>query len=76
MKVAIIGGGLSGIVCAIQLQRYGIKPHVFEKKKSCRTIETCRCSFRNCLRSIKDPEYLNEKYNIFLKPSGLVNSYS
>lgn len=75
MKVAIIGGGLSGIVCAIQLQRYGIKPHVFEKnKKVAEPYRHVGAALEIALRPIKDPlEYLNEKYNIFLKPSGLVN---
>lgn len=31
MKVAIIGGGLAGIVCAKQLERMGIIPDVFER---------------------------------------------
>ncbi|WP_432405301.1 NAD(P)/FAD-dependent oxidoreductase [Wukongibacter sp. M2B1] len=31
MKVAIIGAGLSGISCALELERYGIKPTIYEK---------------------------------------------
>ena len=34
MKVAIIGAGISGLSCAIELQRHGIKPTIFEKTKT------------------------------------------
>jgi thioredoxin reductase len=30
--VTIIGGGIAGISCAVQLTRYGIKPSIFEKR--------------------------------------------
>ena len=32
MRVAIIGAGLSGLSCALELERHGIKPDIFEKK--------------------------------------------
>lgn len=32
MKVAIVGAGLSGLSCAIELERHGIKPVIFEKR--------------------------------------------
>lgn len=31
MKVAIIGAGVAGLACAIELERHGIKPQIFEK---------------------------------------------
>lgn len=33
MKVAIIGAGISGLSCAIELQRHGITPTIFERTK-------------------------------------------
>ncbi|TYQ16987.1 UNVERIFIED_CONTAM: flavin-dependent dehydrogenase [Acetivibrio alkalicellulosi] len=75
MKVAIIGGGLSGVVCALQLQRYGVMADIFERnKKVAEPYRHVGAALEIALRPIKDPlEYLNEKYNIFLKSSGLVN---
>ncbi|WP_026486339.1 NAD(P)/FAD-dependent oxidoreductase [Caldanaerobius polysaccharolyticus] len=34
MKVAIVGAGISGLVCAYQLESYGIKPVIFEAQSS------------------------------------------
>lgn len=31
MKVAIIGAGIAGLACAIELERHGIKPQIFER---------------------------------------------
>lgn len=31
MRVAIIGAGVAGLACAIELERHGIKPQIFEK---------------------------------------------
>lgn len=74
MKVAIIGGGLAGIVCATQLERYGIIPDIFEKnKKIAEPYRHMGLALQIVLRPIKDPlQYLNQNYNIYLKPSGLV----
>lgn len=32
MRVAILGAGLSGLACALELQRQGLRPSVFEKR--------------------------------------------
>lgn len=31
MKVAIIGAGIAGLTCALELEKYGIKPVIYEK---------------------------------------------
>ena len=46
MKVAIIGGGLAGIVCATQLERYGIIPHLFERNEKIAETECIYPTFR------------------------------
>ena len=74
MKVAIIGGGFAGIVCATQLERLGITSVIFERNSD--TAEPYRhvgAALQIILRPIKDPlQYLGQNYNINLKPSGLV----
>lgn len=32
MNVAIMGAGLSGLSCAIMLEKNGIEPYIFEKE--------------------------------------------
>jgi phytoene dehydrogenase-like protein len=33
MKVAIMGDGLSGLACALTLEKRGVKPDVLEKRR-------------------------------------------
>lgn len=74
MKVAIIGGGLAGIVCATQLERLGIIPDIFERNSDlAEPYRHVGAALQIILRPIKDPlQYLNEIYNINFRPSGLV----
>jgi flavin-dependent dehydrogenase len=74
LKVAIIGGGFAGIVCAVQLERYGIIPDLFEKnEKIAEPYRHMGLSLEIVLRPIKDPlEYLSQNYDIYLRPSALV----
>ena len=34
MKIAIIGAGLSGLACALECERLGVIPDVFERDES------------------------------------------
>ncbi|MBC7106709.1 MAG: FAD-dependent oxidoreductase, partial [Firmicutes bacterium] len=34
MRVAIIGAGVAGLTCALELQRRGVVPEVFEQRPS------------------------------------------
>lgn len=74
MKVAIIGGGLAGIICATQLERLGITPDIFERNKDlAEPYRHVEAALQIALRPIKDPlQYLNGNYEICLKPSGLI----
>lgn len=72
MKVAIIGGGLAGIVCATQLERLGIPAVIFESNKDiAEPYRHVGAAIQIVLRPIKDPlKYLNDTYAISLIPSG------
>lgn len=74
MKVAIIGAGLSGIICALQLQKYRIVPDIYERKNVFgEEYRHVGAALEIALRPIQDPlQYINEKYDIYLKPSGLI----
>lgn len=74
MNVAIVGGGLAGIVCALELEKYGIKPDLFERKdKIAEPYRHVGAALEIVLRPINDPLiYLREHYGVSLEPSGLV----
>lgn len=69
MKVAIIGAGLSGLACAQELLRLGIRPTIFEKKgyigQDYLYSNTTLRIFDRTYRSSKN--YLNNKYNLRLR---------
>lgn len=64
LKVAIIGGGLAGIICATQLERLGITPDIFERNRDlAESYRHVGAALQIALRPIKDPlQYLNDKY--------------
>ncbi|MCX7749572.1 MAG: FAD-dependent oxidoreductase [Clostridia bacterium] len=70
MKVAIIGAGVSGLSCAIELERHGITPVIFEKTKMLGDkpgylVATLRLFHR----SLRSPmSFLKSKYDINLSP--------
>jgi len=74
MKVAIIGAGVSGLSAALTLERYGIKPDIFEKKsKSGETFDHVAGLLNIINRPIKDPVlYLRKTYNIEIKPLNII----
>lgn len=75
MEVAIMGAGMSGLSCAIMLEKYGIKPTIFEKRNCVgdRFINA-EAMFSILNRPIKDCiGYISENFNIYLKPVDKVN---
>ena len=75
MEVAIMGAGISGLSCAITLERYGITPIIFEKRNRVgdRFVNT-EAMFNIFNRPVKDClPYIAENYHINLKPIDEVN---
>ena len=75
MKIAIMGAGMSGLSCAITLEKQGIKPTIFEKRNSVGDrFVNGEATFSFLNRPIKDElHFLKEKYDISLVPTDMVN---
>ncbi len=75
IKIAIMGAGLSGLSCAITLEKNGISPTIFEKRSQVGDrfingevlLSIFNKPVNDCLA------YLSEKYGIYLQPVGNVN---
>src|SRR5690554_3205795 len=71
MDVTIMGAGLSGLSCAITLERNGISPAIFEKRDKVGDrfvngeilLSIFSRPVHDCIAS------LSEEYGIFLKPT-------
>ena len=72
MKVAIMGAGLSGLACAITLEKNGITPRVFEKRSQVGDRFVNGEILLSILsRPVRDDlAYLSEKHGIYLQPTG------
>ncbi|MGH4137594.1 NAD(P)-binding protein [Clostridium sp.] len=70
MEVAIMGAGLSGLSCAITLERYGITPTIFEKRNCVGDrFVNAEAMFSILNRPTKNwLPYLAENYHINLTP--------
>lgn len=70
MKVAIIGAGTSGLSCAIELERNGIYPTIFERNDFIGEYHPHVSAFLNVIiRPVADPiKYMDKKLGIKLKP--------
>lgn len=70
MKVAIIGAGTSGLSCAIELERNGIYPTIFERNDFIGEYHSHVSAFINVItRPVADPiKYMDKKLGIKLKP--------
>ena len=76
MNVAIIGGGLAGLSCAHELERYGIQPTIFEVNSFIgEQYPHVGAALEIATRSIGDPiKYFKSQLNLNLKPINTVNS--
>lgn len=70
MRVAIMGAGLSGLSCAITLEKYGVKPEIFEKRNCTGDRFVNAEGLISVLnRPVKNSlDFLAGKYGIALKP--------
>lgn len=70
MKVAIIGAGTSGLSCAIELERNGIHPVIFERNDFIGEYHPHVSAFLGLIaRPASDPiKYMDRKLGIKLKP--------
>ncbi len=74
MKIAIMGAGLSGLACALTLEKHGIEPTIFEKRSKVgdRFVngEVLLSMFvhpvHDCIASLSD------QYGLFLQPTAPV----
>ncbi|MDF2606902.1 MAG: dehydrogenase [Bacillales bacterium] len=76
MSVAIMGAGLSGLACAITLEKQGITPTIFEKRSSVgdRFING-EVTFSLLNRPIKDEiKFLKDKFDISLMPTAMMQN--
>lgn len=70
MQVAIIGAGTSGLACAIELERHGINPVIFERNGFIGEYQPHVSAFLGLVtRPVSDPvRYINQELGIQLKP--------
>ncbi|GAB6182244.1 NAD(P)/FAD-dependent oxidoreductase [Desulfotomaculum defluvii] len=76
MKVAIIGAGIAGLACAIELEKRGIRPQIFEKKHRIGSPFSYSPLLLDFIfRPIKKPlDVLKKKYGIDLKTVSEIHS--
>ncbi len=70
MKIAIIGAGVSGLACAHEFERLGIRPVIYEKNNYIgEAIEHCIAVIDIFYRPIKDPlKYIQNEFGINIAP--------
>lgn len=75
MKVAIIGAGLAGLICAHELERLGMKPVIYEKNGYIgESINHVGGVLNISHRPIPDIiKYLKKDLHIDIQPSGIIN---
>ncbi|GCD12396.1 NAD(P)-binding protein [Clostridium tagluense] len=77
MEVAIMGAGMSGLSCAITLEKYGITPTIFEKRNSVGDrFVNAESMFSILNRPVKDCiPYISKNYHIDLRPIDKVDKF-
>ncbi|MCF8564557.1 NAD(P)/FAD-dependent oxidoreductase [Alicyclobacillus tolerans] len=75
MRVAIMGAGLSGLSCAIELERHGIHPTILERRSRVGDRFINGEVFADIFsRPVKDEvRYLAENHQIYIQPPSNIN---
>lgn len=70
LRVAVVGAGISGMACALELERHGISPHVFEMRPRVGLVfSLVGATLQMFSRPRRDEfEYLRREYHISLAP--------
>ncbi|MEG6520351.1 NAD(P)/FAD-dependent oxidoreductase [Desulfotomaculum sp. 1211_IL3151] len=70
MKIAIIGAGLGGLACALECERLGIIPDVFERDESVGWPYVCIVHWLHVIHNSKGDlhNYLRDRFGLDLKP--------
>jgi len=70
MRVAIIGAGISGLSCAIELEKHGVRPVIFEKRAHVGEALLYSIIWPRVInRPLQDPlRYLKREYSLELTP--------
>lgn len=71
MRVAIIGAGVSGLSCAIELERHGVRPVIYEKRAHVGEALLYSIIWPRVInRPLQDPlRYLKKEYSLELTPA-------
>ncbi len=71
MKVAIVGAGPSGMACALELEKHGILPVLFEKRhRPGELFDHCAAVLQLFTRPYDPLGHLNKKFGIDIRPIG------
>lgn len=77
MRVAIMGAGLSGLTCAIQLERHGVTPWIFETRSQVGDRFVNGEVFMSIFSRPTEDEmkYMSERHQIYLHPTANIKEF-
>lgn len=69
MKVAIIGAGIAGLACAIELEKLGITPEIYEQRYELGDLTTFPAAMLDLgILASEQIHYLHKQYQLTIKP--------
>ncbi|SFL73352.1 NAD(P)/FAD-dependent oxidoreductase [Salibacterium qingdaonense] len=75
MRIAIMGAGLSGLSCALMLEKHGISADIFEKRSRVGDRFVNGEAFMSFLTKPIDDvvRYLSEEFHLYVKPASAIS---